>query len=104
MIKRHATRMKSAAMIWFMLGFTYDAVVGAWQDARLATECARVRDEAGRPMDFELLQVAGDEKYVVVWFVSERAAELLDTRGVKWRQFLIGMTHEVPKHAHAVLR
>ena len=90
--------------MWFILGFTYDAVVGAWQDSRLATECARVRDEAGQPKGFELLQGPGDKDHIVLWYVSEPAARLLDEREVEWRRFLIGLTPSAPAAAHAVLR
>jgi hypothetical protein len=90
--------------MWFILGFTYDAVVGAWQDSRLATECARVRKEAGSPKGFELLQGPGDKEHVVLWYVSELAARELDEREVDWRRFLIGLTPAAPPQAHAVLR
>ena len=90
--------------MWFILGFTYDAVVGAWQDSRLATECARVRDEAGRPDGFAMLQGPGDAEHVVLWYVSETAARVLDQREVDWRRFLIGSAPTAPRGAHAVLR
>ena len=90
--------------MWFILGFTYDAVVGAWQDSRLATECARVRDEAGRPDGFTMLQGPGDADHVVLWYVNETAARVLDERAVEWRRFLIGSAPAAPRGAHAVLR
>jgi hypothetical protein len=84
--------------MWFVLGFTYDAVVGAWQDSRLAAECARVLCDPS-----SLLQTPGEGEHLVYWFVEGSAARLLDEGEVLWRQFVVGLTAAPPAAAHAVL-
>ena len=88
---------------WYVLGFTPDAVVGAWQDARLAQACFEAWEEAGRPALFTILQAPGEGPYLVHWFLDEPTARVLDTRGVSWRSFLIGERAQPPRAAHRVL-
>ena len=88
---------------WYVLGFTPDAVVGAWQDARLAQACAHAWEEEGRPPRFAIWQAAGDGPYLVEWFLDERTARLLDARGVEWRRFLVGERAQRPRAARPVL-
>jgi hypothetical protein len=89
---------------WFILGFTADDVVLAWQDARLASECVRALNAAGKPREFRILQSSGDDEHLFVWFVNEAAARVLDTHGVAWRSFLIGQAAESPPGARSPLR
>src|SRR5207245_11438229 len=62
------------AQRWYVLGFTADAVVGAWQDARLAQACMRAWEAAGRPAPFAILQAPGDGHFLVHWFIDEPTA------------------------------
>ena len=88
---------------WFKLGFTTDDIVGCWQDARLASECVRALRAAGRPPEFRILQSSGDGDYLVVWFVNEIAASVLDTHSVPWRSFIIGEAAVSPAGARSPL-
>ena len=88
---------------WYVLGFTPDAVVGAWQDARLAQACHAVWEGEGRPAVFTILQAPGEGPYLVQWFLNEATASVLDARGVAWRDFLIGERAQPPHTAHSVL-
>ena len=89
---------------WFILGFTPDDVVTGWQDARLASECMRALNAAGKPCEFRILQSSGDDDHLFVWFVNEVAARVLDTHGVAWRSFLIGQAAESPPGARSPLQ
>jgi len=88
---------------FYVLGFTGDAVVDGWQDARLAYACVQAWRAAGRPEDFSILQAPGDGPYLVHWFVSPQAARVLDDHGVPWRGFLTGQRRRPPTAAHVVL-
>src|SRR5206468_1886463 len=96
-------RFMVVAERWYILGFTPDAVVGAWQDARLAQACVAAWEGEGRPAPLGILQAPGDGPYLVHWFLDERTARLLDARGVPWRNFLIGERAQPPRSAHSVL-
>jgi len=84
---------------WFVLGFTDEDLVGAWQDTRLAEECVKAWRIAGRPSDFRILQAAGEGDHLTVWFVSAASAQLLDAHGVPWRQFVVGEREAPPPGA-----
>jgi hypothetical protein len=91
----------SDARRWFVLGFTADEIVGCWQDSRLAGECVRAWQAEGKPTDFSILQsTSGDGEHMLLWFVNEVAARLLDVHTVGWRDFLISERAEVPAGAH----
>lgn len=89
---------------WFVLGFTGDDIVGAWQDARLATACAEAWMEAGCPDDFAVLQGAGEGQYMMHWYLSEKSARLLDDHRVEWRGFLIGERAGPPPDARVAFK
>jgi hypothetical protein len=84
---------------WFVLGFTVDDVVARFQDARLACDCVRALDAAGKPPEFKILQSSGDGDYLFTWFVNEIAAGVLDTHHVPWRSFIIGEAAASPAGA-----
>ena len=88
---------------WFVLGFTADDIVGGWQDSRLASECIRALRAAGRPPEFRILQISGDGDHMLLWFVNEHAARVLDAHAVPWRPFLIGDAAESPAGARSPL-
>ena len=89
--------------VWYVLGFTDEDLVGAWQDARLAEECVRAWRAAGQPADFEILQAPGDAEHLTLWFVNATAARLLDEHGVAWRPFLVGEREAPPDGAARAL-
>ena len=86
---------------WFVLGFTSEDVVACWQDVRLAGECVRALNAAGRPSEFRVLQSSGDGDYLFTWFVNELAARVLDTHEVTWRSFIIGEAAASPAGARS---
>jgi hypothetical protein len=88
---------------WFVLGFTSDDVITAGQDSRLACECVKAWQAAGRPPEFEILQTPGEGGYFFSWFVSESSAELLDHHQVPWRRFLVGHCPAPPANARQAL-
>jgi hypothetical protein len=88
---------------WFVLGFTDEDLVGAWQDARLAEECVRAWRDAGRPADFRVLQAAGEGDHMTVWFVNAASAAVLDAHDVPWRRFVIGERDAPPPGASDAL-
>jgi hypothetical protein len=90
--------------VWFVVGFTWDDVVGAGQDRRLAEECERAWRHAGCPREFALLETPGESEHILNWFVNETAARILDDRSVCWRSRVIGRTASPPDHATAVIR
>ena len=90
-------------MSWYTLGFTYDDVVGAWQDWRLAQECVRAFSEENRRLARDVREVPGDGPYLVRWYVSGAAAAVLDAHQVPWRQFLVG-TGQPPSGARLPLK
>jgi hypothetical protein len=75
--------------VGFVLGFTGDDVVGAWQHWRLRMECARAFAAEGLPEGFGIEERPGEGVHLICWSVSERAARVLDRHGVGWRRFLI---------------
>jgi hypothetical protein len=96
-------RMNAGHPTWFVLGFTPDDIIACWQDSRLAGECIRTWQAAGRPAGFTILQAPGEGEHLFVWFVNESAARLLDAQKVGWRRFLVGECAEPPHGARNVL-
>lgn len=81
---------------WFVLGFSAEDVIVAWQDARLASQFVRAWRAAGRPADFEVKQTSGDGHHLIHWWVSGPAARVLDAHGVDWRRFVIAEKNVAP--------
>jgi hypothetical protein len=70
-----------------MIGFTADDIVGGGQDVRLAAAYARARQGTEEPVDARIVQAPGDRDHVLVWFVDEAAARILDAAaepGTAW--------------------
>jgi hypothetical protein len=93
---------------WYVLGFTADAVVGAWQHERLARACVNVWNTCGRPTDWRIAEApaadGGDGgEYVLHWYVNHAAALALDVADVSWRPFVVGMGGEPPSGARDLL-
>jgi hypothetical protein len=84
---------------WLTLGFTVDEVVLGGQDSRLAHECIGAWQAAGSPTEFRVLESAGDGEHILVWFVNEAAAAVLDAHGVNWRSRIIGEAASPPADA-----
>ncbi|MFH0902920.1 MAG: hypothetical protein V2A73_20015 [Pseudomonadota bacterium] len=84
---------------WWILGFTYDAVIDAWQDARLADAVSREWENAGRPPLVEVWWCTSADDYAFRWYLNEAAAELLDRANVTWRSFIVGQTTSLPDGA-----
>ncbi len=89
---------------WFVLGFTVDDVVGAWQDWRLARQCVGALTAAQRPLGVGILEGGGAGEHLVYWYVSDDVAMVLDDRGVPWRRFLVGDVAAPPPDAIRHLR
>ncbi len=88
---------------WFVLGFSVDDVVGAWQDWRLARQCVGALTAARRSLA-GILEGAGAGEHLVYWYVSDDVAEVLDDGGVPWRRFLVGDVAAPPAGASRHLR
>ncbi len=88
---------------WFRLGFTFDEIVDAFQDARLAEECVEAWRRAGRP-PIAVYEAPGDGLHLSHWFLDGATARLLDEQGVHWRTFLIGSCAGPPPGAYQPLR
>lgn len=88
---------------WHILGFDYDAVVGANQDWRLARELVAALRAAGEPLT-EVFEAAGNEQHIVMWYVADRIATILDEQGVSWRRFWIGSSERLPTTVHRPLK
>ncbi len=91
------------AMRWFVLGFDYDAVAGAWQDWRLARQCALALRDSGLPTN-DIRHAAGQGPYLTYWYVNAVLAEALDRGGVPWRRFVIGEVRDCPSLAAPLLK
>ncbi len=89
--------------LWHTIGFTGEDIIIAWQDVRLSTQCVKIWREAGRPAEFQVLALGGDDHHMVLWFISDAAAQLLDAAGSDWRRFLLGTRGAPPPHATPVL-
>jgi hypothetical protein len=87
----------------FTLGFTSDDVVGGWQHWRLGMECGRAFEAEGLPASFGILEAPGEGRHILYWFVSRRAAQLLDRHDVPWRRFLVRTDLKAPPAAHPAL-
>lgn len=86
--------------MWWILGFSYDAVVGAWQDARLAMAVDKVWHSDACPVYVEAPVGESEGELALRWFLAESAANLLDEAGICWRDFVIGRTNDLPAAAH----
>lgn len=91
-------------MAWFVLGFDYDDVVGAWQDWRLARECCDVLRGRGTASVDGIREGAGRGEHLTYWYVSDEIAALLDSGGVGWRRFLVGSVSSPPPDATRQLK
>jgi hypothetical protein len=89
---------------WYVLGFDYDQVVGAYQDWRLAREFAQALGVAAPALLGDVLEVAGDGAHLIFWYLSPAAAEVLDARGVEWRRFYLGRRAMPPTGATPPLK
>jgi hypothetical protein len=87
----------------FTLGFTCDDVVGAWQHWRLGMECARAFQAAGLRASFGIVEAPGEGQHMLYWFVSGRAAKVLDEHDINWRRYLVRTDLAAPPDAHAAL-
>jgi hypothetical protein len=87
---------------WFVLGFTADEVVGAFQDARLAHSCHQACSTAGLTAGTHVLQGSGEGDHLVYWFISGEAARVLDAAGIQWRNRVIGHRAAPPERARCV--
>jgi hypothetical protein len=76
-------------MEWWELGFSYEAVIDAWQDARLALAIEKAWNGAAQPAEAEARWMASADEFAFRWFVNGRMAELLDAAGVTWRLYVI---------------
>jgi hypothetical protein len=90
------------AAVWSVLGFSYDDIVVAMQDWRLAQECARAFRAEGRA-PFGILESPGEGEHLTHWFISDDAAALLDRHGIQWRRFLVRTQEAAPPAAHPVV-
>lgn len=84
---------------WFILGFSSEDVVMAWQDTRLAEASAKAWQAAGRPDDFDIRHAPGEGDYLTHWYVSPGAARVLDGQSVDWRRFVVGTISGPPDGA-----
>ncbi len=84
---------------WFVLGFSVDDVVGAWQDWRLARQCVAALAAAERAPSSDILESAGAGEHLTYWYVSDEIASVLDGGGVPWRRFLVGEVAAPPAGA-----
>ncbi|MBI4509193.1 MAG: hypothetical protein HY698_06130 [Deltaproteobacteria bacterium] len=91
------------APTWWELGFGYDVVVDAWQDARLATAIERTWLEAGKPPDAHAWWMASADEYAFRWFLNETLGNILDSAKITWRDFVIGKTERIPPQARPFL-
>lgn len=88
---------------WFVIGFTADDIVGGGQDVRLAAAYARARQGTEEPVDARIVQAPGDRDHVLVWFVDEAAARILDAAGIEWRRFVVGECAAPPSSARGLI-
>ncbi len=88
-----------AASDWFILGFSSEDVVMAWQDTRLAEASAKAWEAAGKPDDFDIRHGPGEGDHLTFWFVNPGAARVLDGQGVEWRRFVVGTRSAPPAGA-----
>ncbi|RMH38176.1 MAG: hypothetical protein D6689_20010 [Deltaproteobacteria bacterium] len=86
-------------MDWYVLEFSGDDVVMAWQDARLAEQCAALPEAAS----LEIVQAPAAGDGLVCWYVSEPTARVLDAHGVGWRRFCVRRCEAPPAGATPVL-
>ena len=89
---------------WYVLGFDYDAIVGAWQDWRLARQCVAALTAAQRPLGAGIFETAGDGPHLTFWYLRDDVAGVLDAAAVPWRRFLVGRVAEPPAEATAQLK
>jgi hypothetical protein len=87
---------------WYVLGFTGDEVVGAFQDVRLAHSCHQACNVAGLTAGRHVLQGPGEGDHLLYWFISGEAARVLDAAGIQWRGRIIGHRAAPPARARCV--
>ncbi|HTM20803.1 MAG TPA: hypothetical protein VL172_09855 [Kofleriaceae bacterium] len=87
---------------WYRLGFSFDDVVGGWQDQRLAHLCDQAWQAAGRPTGVEILQTAGEGDFAICWYLRRRLVPLLNAHGVPWQRFFAGVCAAPPPDAQVV--
>lgn len=96
--------MNTARNRWYVLGFRYEEVVEAMQDARLAYACvAAWQTEPGTP-EPQVLWTLGEGDSMYNWFVDDDTAALLDRHGVCWRHLVVGQCDAPPRDATSALR
>ncbi len=89
---------------WYVLGFSADAVVGAWQHERLARACMSAWIARGRPSAWRIAEApAPDGDYVLHWYVNGAAASALDEADVNWRGFVVGQLSDAPSDVRSLL-
>jgi hypothetical protein len=98
------TRVSAGSSRWFVLGFDYDDIVGAWQDWRLARQCVAALRAAHRPPTAGILESAGEGKHLTFWYVSDEIADALDRGGVPWRRYVIDEVDAPPAVATRPLK
>ena len=89
---------------WFVLGFRYEEVIGAAQDARLAQACVLAWRAEAAAAEPQVLCSEGEGEHLSLWYVSQATALVLDRHGVPWRQFLLGECTAPPAGARQALR
>jgi hypothetical protein len=91
-------------LAWYVLGFDYDDVVGAWQDWRLARQCVAALSAARRLPGGDILESAGDGPHLTFWYVRDEVAGVLDAGAVPWRRFLLRTVDAPPPGATRQLK
>ena len=91
------------SVTWSVLAFTFDDVMGAGHDRRLADDCVKAWRAAGRPTDFDIRKAPGNRTHMIYWYVSEAASCVLDVHHAYWRRFQIGFAHSPPAEATSAL-
>jgi hypothetical protein len=89
---------------WFVLGFRYDEIIEASQDARLAQACVTAWRSEGGASEPQVLWTPGEGEHIYHWYVSQATALLLDRHGISWRQFVVGACSRPPREARQALR
>ncbi len=94
----------AAAGTYFVLGFDYEAVVGAWQDVRLADAIDRLWRRAGCPTTLKAYWAASADEYAFRWYVNDALAQVLDDAHITWRDFVIGKSAALPNDARPFMQ
>jgi hypothetical protein len=64
----------------------------------------RAWQAAGRPAGCEVLETAGEGEHILLWFVNDVAARVLDERVAHWRARIIGERPTPPARGNDVLK